>query len=144
MLIYFVSRRYIYRQTYFVCQLLFLDDIVFDRLQVPWVHGRVSPGARMRTPEKMFFKERPHLLAQAPDRLLRVNGGTRNQELFIDDACAVVNAIVNRQASAKLRKNRTLSPFRNLAEAINDQSLVHHLEEPDFLFDGIRVERELA
>src|SRR5260370_34327707 len=98
----------------------------------------------MRTQREVVNEHLPCLLAHTPNSPLRARGCALKQALFIDNTRAVMDAVIDRQAIAKLSKNRAWRSCRNLAKAINHQSLENNLEHPDFLFKVVCIERQFA
>ncbi len=69
---------------------------------------------------------------------------TSQQQLFVADAGAVVDAVVNGDARADVREDRAGGGTCDLVEARDDESLEGALEEPDHRLEGLGIHGELA
>src|SRR4051795_7872818 len=108
-------------------------EVLLQALDVTRLHHAPDPRALLRPPEGVRCEFRKQAVRRVDEPALRLLAGILEQDSLVRHAGAVVDAVVRRKSVADLLEHGAARRARDQPEAPDDQPLVEHLHEKDFL-----------
>src|SRR5919106_2922759 len=121
-----------------------LFDLVSHAVAIAAQHQAADPGALGRTPEHVLDEDREHPVRTADELLLRLLRGALEEDALVGQARAVMDAVVDREAVAKVLEHRPARRAGDQAEPGDDEALEEDLHEEDLLLQRVEVQLEVG